>query len=268
MKRFITVALAASMVFAFGVCGIAAAPEISGSAEISLVQGNEDEVEAEVALNGKLEKNFEYNLAVECNTEDNGDTVTSFSEVSLAYVGEAFGVKFGKFAHNPTIMDMLDEDHLAEMDSEGLLQVTAELGKFSTTLTYQAADNTANGPFDKNSFQIEADYNILEGYTIGLNYQDFNDVADSDAGLTFQFEAQPVEFFTLYGEIGNVTGTDDDQALGGFLATYKEFSLRGEHNFDTDVSAARVAYQLAEGLSVQYEYNSDDLNKASVSYEF
>lgn len=264
MRKVITGILCLSMVFALGI-SVSAAPTISGEVEIGVVEGRTDKLETGIDFQGKLAPQFQYDLRLESDTDDYIDNSVNIGEASLTYINDLGQVKFGKFAYNPSVMDMMDEENLREMNGNSIVKLSTEFGEtgISAAVGYQIS---AGNGFDEGAYQAEVDYKFLDNYKIGLNYQDLND--GSDAGVVFQIEAQPLEFLKLYGEIGNATGTDDNRTLLGVLATYEQLSACGEYNTDSDEWAAKIGYQVTDNLKAEYQHNSDSDNEARVSYIF
>lgn len=261
MKKLIVSILSLTLAFSAAIT-VSAAPNVSGDVSYEFRDDHTNGLEANIYFDGQLNNNIDYNVTLNKDEVDMNEPVR-IDEASFTYTNDLFQVQMGQFAYNPTVMDIMDEANFHEMKAPFAVKVTPNLGeKVHVALGFQpyAQDN-----FDEGAFQAEVDYKLAM-VTLGVNYQDLQD--GSDAGVVWQVEADPTENIKIYGEYGNKAGTDLDQGLIGAALATEKFGVRGEYNFESEVWAAKVGYNVTENIVTEFETDSDENNQLKVKYMF
>lgn len=261
MKKLIVSILSLTLVLSAAIT-VSAAPNVSGDVSYELRDDHTNGLEANIYLDGQLNNNIDYNVTLN-KDEATMEEPVRLDEASFTYTNDLFQVQMGQFAYNPTVMDIMDTTNFHEMKAPFAVKVTPNLGEnIHVALGYQPY---AEGVFEEGAFQAEADYKLAM-VTLGVNYQDLQD--DSDAGLVWQVEAEPTENVKIYGEYGNQAGTDVDQGLIGAALAKEKFGVRGEYNFDSEVWAAKVGYNVTENILTEFQTDSDENSQLKVKYTF
>lgn len=261
MKKFMAGIISLIMVFAVAIT-VSAAPNVSGKVEIEVDNERQSNLKTEVDFSGQLNESLDYNFELQGDTVGTTNPVI-VDEASLTYTNELGQIQFGRFSYNTSVMDIMDTANVRTMKDNAAIKASTNIGEnMYAAIGYQIAEG--NG-FAEGAYQAEFDYS-LPMITLGVNYQNFND--DSEAGLVWQAEVQPFDFLTVYGEYGNKTGTEDDQALVGAVAKHDSLGVRGEYNMETEDWAAKVGYNVTNNLLAEYQYNSNETSDFTVIYKF